>query len=264
MLGDLNINAGHFESLTAESQGLLQGLIPNNNEAVQGLLTSSYRHRVSAMSSWKLYHFHDTGDSAMVKQRHGISDNRYLRQDASNLAAFLYLLKHHFPIYYQRIVKTIQLIAPFFGDFDLHPQLDNAEQIELEWTEKNADIPFKAYHLSDGTLRFICLATLLLQPEEYIPDLILIDEPELGLHPYAIKVLASLLKTASKTKQIIISTQSIALLDEFEPEDVIVADRAEGWAHLQRLDTKALPDWLDKYSLGELWQKNMLAGRPSR
>lgn len=249
MQGPWHIGAGHFETFVEVEKGGIAGI---------------YDYTVPAMKSWQLYHFHDTGDTARVKQRHGINDNLYLRTDASNLAAFLLLLKAQHPSHYQRILKTIRLVAPFFGDFHLRPLPDNEEQIELEWTEKGADIPFKSYHLSDGTLRFICLTTVLMQPEALQPETILIDEPELGLHPFAIHLLAGMMRSASKKCQLIVSTQSPNLLNEFEPEDVIVADRAEGWSYLHRLDEKSLAIWLKDYSLGNLWQKNILGGRPSR
>jgi len=234
---DCNIGAGHFEAKSA--------MVPDLRNCMP-------------------YHIHDTSDSAWVKQRHGINDNAYLRPDARNLAPFLYLLKEQHSTHYQRIVKTVRLVAPFFGDFLLRPQPDNKDQIELEWVEKGADIPFKAHHLSDGTLRFICLATALLQPQDLQPETILIDEPELGLHPFAIKLLASILRATSKKRQVIVSTQSTDLLNEFDAENVIVADRGQGWTDLRRLEASALTSWLEEYSLGELWQKNILGGRPSR
>ena len=246
--GDWFISSGHFETEVESTKGR----------------TRIYNFTVPAIKSWRVYHFHDTSESALVKQRHGINDNLYLRPYARNLAAFLYLLKEQYPSHYTRIVKTIRLVAPFFGDFLLRPQPDSKDQIELEWTEKGEDVPFKAHLLSDGTLRFICLATVLLQPEELQPETILIDEPELGLHPFAINLLASLLRSASKKRQIIVSTQSTDLLNKFSPEDVIVADRTEGFTHLHRLDSDALKNWLNEYSLGELWHKNVLGGRPTR
>ena len=248
LYGDRKIGAGHFES-KVESQKKH---------------TRIYDYTVPVMQSWRLYHFHDTSDSALVKQRQAINDNIYLRSDAQNLAAYLYLLKEQYQTHYQRIVKTIQLVAPFFGDFYLRPDPNNQDQIELEWVEKGEDVPFKAYQLSDGTLRFICLATVLMQPEDKQPEMILIDEPELGLHPYAINVLASLLRSTAKSKQVIVSTQSVALLNEFDASDVIVCDRIEGATHIHRLDEDALAEWLEEYSLGELWQKNLLGGRPAR
>ncbi|MCA6586385.1 MAG: AAA family ATPase [Pseudanabaena sp. M051S1SP1A06QC] len=246
--GDKAVGSGHFETRVE----------------LQKQLTRIYDYTVPVMQSWRLYHFHDTSDSALVKQRQAINDNIYLRSDAQNLAAYLYLLNKQYQDHYQRIVKTIQLVAPFFGDFYLRPHPNNQDQIELEWVEKGEDVPFKAYQLSDGTLRFICLATVLMQPEDKQPEMILIDEPELGLHPYAINVLASLLRSTAKSKQVIVSTQSVALLNEFDASDVIVCDRIEGATHLRRLDENALADWLEEYSLGELWQKNLLGGRPSR
>lgn len=245
--GDSFIGAGHFET-----------------KAGEGTRTFIDHYVLPAIKSWRVYHFHDTSESALVKQRHGINDNAYLRPDARNLAAFLFLLKNRHPGHYQRIVKTIRLVAPFFSDFYLRPQPDNKDQIELEWTEQGEDIPFKAHLLSDGTLRFICLATVLMQPEEFQPETILIDEPELGLHPFAIHLLASMLRSTSKRRQVIVSTQSTDLLNEFGAEDIIVADRAEGWSNLQRLNASSLATWLEEYSLGELWQKNLLGGRPSR
>ncbi len=238
--GDKSVGSGHFESLAGTHQSLIK------------------QYSVPVMKSWRLYHFHDTSDSSLVKQRHGIHDNIYLRPDARNLAAFLYLLQSQYPVHYQRIVKTVRLVAPFFGDFFLRPQTDNTDQIELEWMEKGEDVPFKAHVLSDGTLRFICLATVLMQPEEFQPETILIDEPELGLHPFAIHLLAAMLRSASKRRQLIVSTQSTDLLNEFDADDIIVADRTEGYTCLHRLDSLALKNWLDEYSLGELWQKNIL------
>lgn len=219
---------------------------------------------VPAMHSWRLYHFHDTSASALVKQIHSINDNEYLRDDARNLAAFLLRLKNHNEEHYQRIVKAIRLVAPFFGDFHLRPTVDNREKIQLEWTELGQDEPFTASALSDGTLRFICLATVLLQPEQFTPAAILIDEPELGLHPFAISVLAGLMKSAAQEHQLIVSTQSVELVSEFDVEDLIVVDKRGGTSTFKRPDADALAQWLAEYSLGELWKKNLLGGRPGR
>jgi predicted ATPase len=246
--GDWRPKSGHFETYAEE----------------QKRKTRIYNFVVPAMRSWRLYHFHDTSPSALVKQMHGINDNEYLRDDARNLAAFLYRLKNHHESHYKRIVKAVQLVAPFFGDFHLRPAVDNKEKIQLEWTEAGQDVPFTASALSDGTLRFICLATVLLQPEAFMPAAILIDEPELGLHPYAITVLAGLMKAASEQHQLIVSTQSVELVNEFDAEDLIVVDKAGPASTLKRPDTEALREWLVDYSLGELWKKNLLGGRPAR
>jgi predicted ATPase len=208
----------------------------------------------------RVYHFHDTSSAAKVKLTGDVGDNEALRSDASNLAAFLFLLKTTHPDSYRRIVSTVRLAAPFFDDFRLRPSPFNEQKIQLEWSEKNSDAYFNAHALSDGTLRFICLATLLLQPE--LPSLIIIDEPELGLHPYAIQLLAGLVRSASHKAQVILSTQSVTLVNQFTPEELIVVDRKDGASEFRRLSAKDLESWLESYSLGELWEKNVLGGRP--
>lgn len=249
VVGDKHLGAGHFETFVKEQRKKIGAI---------------YNHTVPVMKNWRVYHFHDTSESALVKLTHSIADNEYLRSDGKNLAAFLFRLKQHHPAAYDHIVKTIRLVAPFFGDFRLRKGVDNPDMIELEWSEFGEDEPFKAHHFSDGTLRFICLATVFLQPEEFQPETILVDEPELGLHPYAIKILASLIRSASKTKQVVISTQSVTLLNEFEPENLIVCDRKAGSSVLRRIGKDELTEWLKEYTLGELWEKNILGGRPAR
>lgn len=212
------------------------------------------------LSSLKVYHFHDTSPSARVKQVGDLADNVALRPDASNLAAFLYRLQETVPEAFRNVVDAIRLVAPFFGDFDLQPDRLNPDKIRLEWHEIGSDTYFDAHSLSDGTLRFICLATLLLQPEP--PALILIDEPELGLHPYAINVLAGLFRSAAERSQLIVSTQSVTLVNQLSPEDVIVVDREEHESVFRRPSSTDLESWLDGYALGELWEKNVLGGRP--
>lgn len=245
--GYKSIGSGHFETKMYEGTeiGIDNYVIPN-------------------MKSWRVYHFNDTSDTAYVKQVQKISDNEYLRPNASNLAAFLFRLKNSDVGSYKKIVKTIKLVAPFFRDFSLRVSPFNKDSIELEWNEVGSDILFKASNLSDGTLRFICLATVFLQPEELQPSTIIVDEPELGLHPYAIKILASLMKLASKNKQIIVSTQSVEFSNEFEVEDVIIVDRDNNKSVLKRLDKDNLNEWLEEYEIGELWEKNIIGGRPSK
>ena len=217
-----------------------------------------------AIYAWKVYHFHDTTDSAYVKRQGSLQDNDYLRPDASNLAAFLYRISQEKPDTYQQIRNVIQLAIPFFDDFLLKPQqLPTGEkQIWLLWKQHDNDYPFWPSQLSDGSIRFICLATALLQPNP--PSTIIIDEPELGLHPYAIALLASLLRSASKRMQVIVSTQSVPLVNEFSINDLIVVDRENDVSTFKRYDPKDLEDWLTEYSIGELWEKNILGGRPNR
>lgn len=214
------------------------------------------------LGRWRLYHVHDTSDSSPLRKTAKLNDNAFLRPDGSNLPAFLYLLnqKHHGA--YDLIRRTLQQVAPFFDDFLLTPDPLNEETIRLAWKHKHSDQYFGASGLSDGTLRFIALATLFLQPEAFRPSVILVDEPELGLHPHAITLLAALVKQASQTTQVILSTQSSLLLDHFQPEDVLVAERRKGQTVLRRLATDQLATWLEDYSLGQLWEKNELGGRP--
>jgi predicted ATPase len=215
---------------------------------------------LGGLDSWRVYHFHDTGDTAGMKQLGELGDNAMLRSDASNLAAFLYLLHEKERSHYDRIVETIRLAAPFFDDFVLRPNPLNPETIKLEWKEKASDAYFDASALSDGTLRFMCLATVLLQPSP--PPTVLIDEPVLGLHPYAITLLANMLQSAAAKQQVIVSTQSVPLVNQFLPEDIVVVDRENGQSVFKRLEAQRLESWLGEYGLGELWEKNVLGGRP--
>jgi len=245
---ETNISRGHRESLWRRS---------TENQI------NKYVKPILEKQCWRVYHFHDTCRNARVKCEHNLSSNKNLQYDAANLAAFLYRLKNHFSDCYRQIVDTVQLIAPYFADFELEPNEGNTEQIILRWKQKNCDNIFNASQLSDGTLRFICLATLLLQPEKLQPATIIIDEPELGLHPYAVTIFAELVKQLSATKQIILSTQSIELLNEFSPEDIVVVDNIDESSSFRRLEPEELKDWLEEdYSLGELWNKNLLGRTP--
>lgn len=221
------------------------------------------RYVRSHLDRWRLYHFHDTSSSSPMKKTADVDDNRFLRPDGSNLAPFLYYLRKKHEAVYGLIRRTVQRVAPFFDDFVLEPQELNEDKIRLEWRHKGSDAYFDASSLSDGSLRFIALATLLLQPASHRPSVILVDEPELGLHPYAITMLASLVKQAATRTQVILSTQSPFLLDHFQPEDVLVADRVGRETRFTRLETASLATWLEDYSLGQLWEKNELGGRPA-
>jgi predicted ATPase len=218
------------------------------------------RYVLSALTSWRIYHFHDTSASAKVKQTGDLADNLSLRPDGGNLAAFLYRLSKTEPEVFRSIEDTVRMVAPFFGRFNLHPDRLNPAKIRLEWQEKGSDTYFDANALSDGTLRVISLATLLLQPQ--LPTTVLIDEPELGLHPYAIAVLAGLFRTAATRTQLVVSTQSVTLVNQLSPKEIIVVDRNDGESTFRRLDETEIAGWLDDYALGELWEKNVLGGRP--
>jgi predicted ATPase len=214
------------------------------------------------LGSCRVYQFHDTSRTSQIRSPAYINDNRFLMSNGGNLAAVLYRLKEAEPNAYNRIVTTIRQIAPFFGDFELGPMAIDPESIVLDWRERGVEQKFGPHQMSDGALRGIALVTLLLQPETSLPAVIVIDEPELGLHPYAIGVLASLVKKASHHCQVILATQSPALLDEFEPEDVVVVDRENKESTFRRLGPDQLDSWLDEYSFSEAWEKNVFGGGP--
>lgn len=216
-----------------------------------------------AIRNWRVYHFHDTSPTAGLRHAQATRENLRLKDDAANLAPFLRMLYERHSDYYRRIVETIRLAVPFFGDFVYRK--DPGERLELEWFEQSdPDTLYGPRQLSDGTLRFICLATLLLQPMVYQPETILIDEPELGLHPYALNLLGSLLQQAAEQRQLIVSTQSVELLNALAPEEIVVVNRRDGASMLERLDPDGLEDWLADYSVGELWRMNVLGGTPQR
>jgi predicted ATPase len=243
------------ESLTSREQGREAGI----SDPQLKKTPSWVRAR---LGGWRLYHMHDTSLSSPMRKTAKVDDNQFLRPDGSNLAAFLYYLQEKHQTSYSLIRRTIQRVAPFFEDFRLEPSRLKPDDIKLEWRHKTSDQYFDSGSFSDGTLRFIALATLFLQPKEYLPSVILVDEPELGLHPFAIEMLASLIRQVSESTQVIVSTQSSLLLDHFDPGDVMVANRESGATKIERLEPSQLQDWLEDYSLGQLWEKNEFAGRP--
>ena len=228
--------------------------VPNNIEP--------YVKPVLAAKKWRVYHFHDTTPTAGMKQVGMLSDTVSLHHDASNLAPFLYMLKQSYPESYKDIVDVVKMVAPYFDDFILEPNAENAEIVRLRWKQVGQDEVFGVNQLSDGTLRFICLATLLLQPTTLQPTTIILDEPELGLHPHAIAVFAELVHMVSSEKQLIISTQSTELLDNFDADDVIVTELTSDGSVYSRLSSERLKEWLGEYELSTVWKMNVFGGQP--
>jgi len=225
----------------------------NHIPGLRGLLGGSLR-------DIHVYQFHDTTPTSRLMQHGYIGDNKALLHDAGNLAAFLYRLKTENKPVYRRIVATIRQVAPFFDDFVLDPTPQR--DVMLNWRDKGSDQIFGPHQLSDGTLRAMALISLLLQPEDELPGLLIVDEPELGLHPYAVEVIAALFKMAALHTQVILCTQSPLLLDHFDPSDVIVVEREGAASTFRRLGEDELETWLERYSLGEIWQKNVIGGGP--
>lgn len=219
-------------------------------------------HLDRIMAKWNAYQFHDTSLRSPMRRTAPIRDRRRLRIDGTNLAPFLYRLKKHRRKSYKRILHTVRLAAPFLSDFVLEPDEDDEDSIGLEWLHAESDSYFDAASMSDGTLRFIALTTLFCHPAELRPKVIVVDEPELGLHPAAIGLLAEMIQSAAHDSTVIVATQSPTLVDYFEPEDVVVVDLVDGATDFTRLNPAELEEWLEDFSLGELWEKNHLGGRP--
>ncbi len=214
----------------------------------------------------RVFQFHDTSKEAKIRNSGYIEEGAFLRSDGGNLAAFLYAMKQqkkHVP-YYQRIVRYIQMVMPQFKDFVLEPSARNSNYIFLNWLEKNSDYLFGPHQISDGSLRFMALTALLLQPPTTLPKVIVLDEPELGLHPFAISVLADMIRATSLQSQIILATQSTRFVDEFEAKDLVIVERdaKANCSRYRKLDEGKLSAWLEEYSMSELWEKNVLGGRP--
>ena len=250
--------------------GHMEALAPRKHKASMNSVVNCV---IPALRSWKVYHFHDTSSTARIKQTGDLHENGRLEPDAGNLAAFLYTLKERHSSNYGMIQYAVRRIFPRFENFALRPSPLNPDKIRLEWREHGSDYRFGPHQLSDGTLRFMGLATLLLQP--VLPSTILIDEPELGLHPSALTILAGLVRSASSRTQLILTTQSVSFLNEFEPEDIITVEHRDstalsvsdfrnglGGSVFERHDSESLRKWLNTYSLGELWEMNALGGRP--
>lgn len=219
------------------------------------------------LSSCRAFQFHDTSNSAHIRNNCLLSNDRYLMSDGGNLAAFLYRLKssERFNKYYQRIVERIRFMMPQFGDFVLEPQEANEHVISLKWVALgDEEYTFGAEQLSDGAIRFMALATLFLQPPELLPQVIILDEPELGLHPRAIDMLAYLIRSVTPYSQVIVATQSPRLLDNFGPENVTIAeyDNKSQSSVYRRLSEEDLSEWLAEYTMSQLWEKNVIGGQP--
>lgn len=242
-----------WDYLLLDSQG-------EKNSGLRDHTAARFEYLREYFDQLKVFHFHDTSGSAPLRQPAKLRDNAFLREDGSNLAAFLYLIREQHPSSFKLIEYAVRSVASFFERFDLRPDKLNPELIFLTWQAKESAEYFDAGSFSDGTLRFIAHATLLLQPDP--PKTIIIDEPELGLHPHAIHKLASLIKSAATKSQIILSTQSVNLLDQFEAGDIIVVERTDNQSTFKRLNSEELSNWIGEYSLGELWSKNVIGGTP--
>ncbi len=213
------------------------------------------------LSQTRVYHFSDSSSQARSRQGCLINDNHYLKSDAGNLAAFLYRFAKVKPERFGSFENLIKRIVPGFGRFMLSPDRLNETLIRLEYRDTRHDLLLTASYLSDGSLRFIALAALLyFEP----PPLVIIDEPELGLHPTALIFLAELIQQASFESQILVATQNPEFLNQFQPHQILVVEQDELTEEtiVKRLDTTELEGWLEDYKIGDLWLQNVLGGKP--
>ncbi len=242
----------------------------NVPESVLGayLLNPSLDDPKGLIDGMGFFHFHDTSTTSPLRQNASQADSKHLRSDGANLAAYLYRLKRSASddgrAAWTLLEGVVRRVAPYIKGLEpdlIAPDSPDSSAVRLYWTDER-DHRFDVHDLSDGTLRAIALFAALTQPPATRPTFLTIDEPELGLHPAALALFAALVRSASAHSQILLATQSPALLDEFTPEEIVVAERDRGETVLKRLDPEQLAGWLDAYSLSELYDKNVLGGRP--
>lgn len=243
------------------------GLIELSNRAQESTARKVAKVFINRLRGLQVYHFHDTSETAYIRTSQDIARHHFLMSNGGNLASVLYMLREQWPEHFNRIVSTVRLAVPYLKDLILVPDHKAPNSVQLRWRDRNPDYEFGPHQLSDGSLRAIAIITALLQPEKLLPAVIFIDEPELGLHPGAIGVLASLIKAAAAKRQVIISTQSSRLMAEFAPEDVVVVERHEdekgfGESSFERLSSEQLGAWLEDYDLGALFEMNVTGGGP--
>ena len=215
---------------------------------------------VSLLRNCATFQFHDTSDDSNFKKSWDSSENAQLRSNGGNLAAVLYRLEHEDIKRYELICRHISRVLPVFDRFAID---QNYGKVSLRWKAKWTEKTFGAHLTSDGSLRFFALVTLLSLPSEMLPDVILLDEPELGLHPAAVTLIGGMIKSLAQERQVIIATQSPLLVDSFDLDEIIVLELQEGRTEFRKLDPDHYQHWLDdNFSPGDLWRKNLIGGRP--
>ena len=238
-------------------------LEPNFKESALVDCQDSVAKSIYRMLSFcKVYQFHDSSSDGPLRQVCPVETAAYLQSQGNNLPSFLYFLREKFKDTYDRIVSYVREVVPQFDDFYLEPA---GRFISLRWRDTSAnDYVFDAHQFSDGSIRFIALATLLLQPQCTMPSVIILDEPELGLHPFAIMKLAEMIRDASIHSQVIIASQSKDLVDHFDIGDISIVEMDEKslWTSVRKLSEDDYKLWLEHYTVSELWDKNVIGGRP--
>ena len=245
-----HLGSGHTEARILEAAHSPDG---------HGVNPETARVIVNLLRRCSVFQFHDTSDSSNFKTRWDAEESNYLRSHGGNLAAILLRLEREDLHRYETICRHISRVLPTFDRFDIE---ESYGKVLLRWKAKWTDKTFGAHLTSDGSLRFIALVTLLSLPHEMLPDVLLLDEPELGLHPAAISLIGDMIKSLSKERQIIVATQSPLLVDAFDIGEITVLELRDGRTEVRKLDEGDYQRWLDEYTTGELWQKNLLGERP--
>ena len=252
------IKGGNARWTVLNSAGFKEAGILEAAQSSQGNQTAATV--VNLLKRCTIYQFHDTSSKANIKLPWDITDNFWLRSDGANLAAVLLRLQENDITRYKLITRQISRVLPTFGDFVLQPAYG---KVELRWRGKYGDKTFGAHLTSDGSLRLFCLLTLLNLPKEALPDVLFLDEPELGLHPHAITLVSEMLKRLKHDRQVIIATQSPYMVDCFDLEDVIVADLKGGATSLRTMPRAQYQEWLDdEYQVSDIWLKEMIGAAP--
>ncbi len=246
-----HLHSGHSEARIVEAAQL--GTYSAVNQTTASVL-------VHLLGDCGTYQFHDTSSDSSFKKLCDVEDNNSLRSHGGNLAAVLYRLEREDIGRFKIICRHVGRILPVFDRFAIE---ESFGRVSLRWKAKGIDKTFGAHLTSDGSLRFFALVTLLNLPSEMLPNVILLDEPELGLHPAAIGLIAGMIRQLRYEKQVIVATQSPLLVDEFGLEEIMVLDLDDGKTSLRKLNQEEYGVWLEQdYTSGQLWQKNLLGGRP--
>ena len=215
---------------------------------------------VHLLRNCSVHQFHDTSDTSRFKILWDAGDNNSLRTHGGNLAAVLLRLEREDIRRFEFICRQIQQVLPVFDRFDLEERYG---KLALRWKAKDHERTFGAHLTSDGSLRFFALVTLLNLPPEMLPDVLLLDEPELGLHPAAITLIGEMIKMLAEERQVIVATQSPLLVDAFGLDEFFVLEAPDGRTRVHRLEPDRYRAWLeDDFTPGDLWLKNLLGGRP--
>ena len=246
-----SVGSAHGEARIVEAA---QSVTP-----IPGVNSTTAHTIVRLLRGCSAYQFHDTSAGSNIKKTAEVDDNVRLRSDGGNLAAVLYRLEREDVTRFELICRHIGRVLPVFDRFTIE---ESYGKVLLRWKAKGTDKTFGAHLTSDGSLRFFALVTLLNLPPELLPDVILLDEPELGLHPAAITLIADMIRAVGDQRQVIVATQSPLLVDAFSLDEIVVLELRDGETEFRSLDPEDYREWLGDFTTGELWQKNLLGGRP--